>query len=113
LTKAAKCNPCQENTVVHSRNFERRVRCLVWAESPLVVGEASSSIARTAHPIDESSAWADGGVPIHRQDPEMSSGKGGGGGDGSAASGSNIVSLVQQLKAGKMSKEELFDQLSR
>ena len=84
----------------------------MWAES-LIVGEASSSVARTAHRIDESSAWAAGRVPIHEQHLEMSSGKGGGEGEGSAASGSNIVSLVQQLKAGKMSKEELFDQLSR
>lgn len=49
----------------------------------------------------------------------MSSGRAGGGGDGgpgapdSGSNSSSVVSLVQQLKAGKMSKEELFDQLSR
>ncbi len=33
--------------------------------------------------------------------------------DDASKNSSSVVSLVQQLKAGKMSKEELFDQLSR
>ena len=40
-------------------------------------------------------------------------GDGGGGAGGGHSSSNSVVSLVQQLKAGKMTKEELFDQLSK